>query len=264
MNSKLLQATIVALAFQACLPAHAALVAYYTYDNASNLGLDSSGNGNNLLTASGAVATTGKAGGGVDLNGSSGILYSASGTLTGLPTGASSYTVATWFNADPVGGTNVGGFLGWGNYGAGNSVNAFRLNGTNGLDNYWWGNDLVTGNVGDLIAGSGINGWHYVAATYDATTHINRIWLDGTQVASRTATGINAAGTNFAIGKTYGTEYFDGQLDNTAIFNTALTQSQIVAAMSGDVGLQSVPEPGSLVLLGIGAFGAFVRRRQRT
>jgi hypothetical protein len=74
---------------------HASLIVLYTYDNASNRGADSSGNGNNLVGFGNApTATTGKFSGGMNLAGA-GALASSSGTLIGLPTGNSSYTIAS-------------------------------------------------------------------------------------------------------------------------------------------------------------------------
>lgn len=70
--------------------AQASLVALHTYDNAADLGHDSSGNGNNLLSTVGASSGGGKYGSGLDRNGCGGMLYSGSGTLAGLPLGGSS------------------------------------------------------------------------------------------------------------------------------------------------------------------------------
>jgi hypothetical protein len=68
---KLTAALLAAASLLAISPAaNAGLIALYTYDNAANLGLDTSGKGNKLLN-SGSVAA-------------------ASGTLAGLPTGDSS------------------------------------------------------------------------------------------------------------------------------------------------------------------------------
>lgn len=260
-------ALALSLTLAAIAPAHAGLVALYNYDNAANLGLDSSGNGNNLVAAYGTpTSVAGKYGSGLDLNANA-ALVSTSGTLAGLPTGDSSYTIASWINPDTAGGSNAGGIVGWGNYFTNNQVVAFRMNFNNQLHNYWWANDLTANAPSDLTTGAGSSGWHFVAATYDAATDFNAIYIDGAMVSSRYATGLNAAGTNFAVGKTVNSEFFDGQLDNTAIFNQALSASQLGKIAANDYsefGVSAkVPEPETLMLMGLGMMGLMASRRRR-
>ena len=130
--------------------ANAGLVALYTYDNALNLGLDSSGNGNNLVSLNSTVGSAaGVYGGAANFSGGN-ALVSTSGTLAGLPIGGSSYTITSWINPNSAGGNGAGGIVGWGNYGATNQTNAFRMEGNSSLHNYWWDNDLSGGASGDL------------------------------------------------------------------------------------------------------------------
>jgi hypothetical protein len=244
--------------------ANASLIALYTYDTASNLGLDSSGNGNNLSSKNSTPgATTGVYGGGINFSGTN-ALYSLTGTLVGLPTGGSSYAITSWINPTVA---NNGGIVGWGNYNSTNQVDALRLNG-NGLRNYWWSNDLDASASNNLYTGTGNAGWHFVAATYDATTKVNSIYIDGLLVGTRTATGLNAAATNFAIGVTNYSEFFNGQMDNTAIFNTSLSLAQLNAISANNFsqfGAAAVPEPGSVLLLALGALAAYgVTRRKKS
>lgn len=263
-HAALLAVCSSALAFAPA--AHAGLIGLYQYNTAGNIGVDSSGKGNNLVASGAVLGVAGKYGGGLDLNGYNAMLVSPTDTLVGLPTGNSSYTIATWMNADTAGNGGAGGMIGWGNYGTTNQVNAFRLNGTSSMHNYWWANDL-TGFTSDLTVGGGANGWHFVAVTYDNVTHLNAMYADGNLVASRIATGLSAQGMHFAVGKTFANEYFDGQLDDTAIFDQALSSAQLRTIMAGDFasfGATSVPEPGTVTLLlaGLGLVGAMTRRRK--
>lgn len=246
--------------------ANASLIALYKYDNATNLGLDSSGNGNNLISLNTTpVSVAGVYGGGIDFNGRN-ALATASGTLNGVPTGNSSYTISSWINPTTAGGNNAGGIVGWGAYGSNNQTNALRMNGNNQLHNYWRANDLSSNVVGDLTVGSGSARWHFVAATYNAGTGVNAIYIDGNLVGSRVAYGLNAQGTNFAVGRTVGDEFFFGQMDNKAIFNEALTLAQLNTIATNNFaqfGVANVPEPGSMLLLSIGALAVFGASRRK-
>ena len=261
-----LTATLLSCATLLIAPAaHASLIALYTYDNASNLGQDSSGKGNNLVGLNTPTSATGLYGGAVNFNGNND-LYSTSGTLSGLPTGGSSYTITSWINPTTAGNGGAGGIVGWGAYGASNQVVALRMNGPTSLHNYWWDNDLSANANMDLTSNATNAGWHFVAATYDATTHVNSIYIDGLLASTRLGYNLNAQGTNFAVGKTVNNEFFDGQMDNTAIFDTALTLAQLktVAANNfSQFGVANVPEPGSLLLLSIGALAVFGASRRK-
>src|SRR5262245_23624955 len=107
--------------------AHAVLVSYWNFDNAANIGADGGTSANNLTAFAGAAYTAaGKNGGGLQLNGAQ-YLGPAGGdtaTLTNLPTGNSTYTLAAWFKPTATGSR---GIIGWGNFGNTRQVNALRL-----------------------------------------------------------------------------------------------------------------------------------------
>jgi len=171
-------------------------------------GNDNTGLLNNGITYNSALR------GSLVLNGTN--QYVSFSATTGIPVGNSNYTIGVWFNADTLGDK---GLVGWGNYGTANEVNAFRLT-SNGLTNYWWGNDLAV--VTTITPGN----WYYAVATFDGTTR--SIYVDGSLIGSDTPTGHNVTtSSNLTIGLTNTTEYFDGNMGEVQIFDRALSSTEI-------------------------------------
>jgi hypothetical protein len=199
------------------------LVAYWNFNNASAIGQSTTG-GTPLIAENGAQYTAnGKFGGGLLLNGNSQMLSSATGTIDNLPIGNSSYTQSVWFKPAALGDK---GFIGWGNYNWGDhQVNALRMFGGNGgFRHYWWGNDL------DSDVPLSIGTWYHVASTFDGTTR--KLYLNGALLVSDSPGGRhNVTAEKFAIGRTcdWCNEFFDGVLDDVAIYNVALSASSIAA-----------------------------------
>jgi hypothetical protein len=127
-----------------------------------------------------------------------------------------------------------------GNYAAGNQLSLY-LNGVSG--GWLYGtSDLVTDGK-----------WHHVAATYDGATIA--LYVDGRLENSFARSGTVPAGTSpIAIGARPGVNYFAGLMDEIAIYNRALTATEIKAtsdaAPSGRCGAGqpvAVDEPPSHV-----------------
>ena len=204
------------------------LVSVWHGEGNANDGFD----GNNGTLTNGATFDTGKYGQGFSLSGAS--QHVALPTSSQIPIGDSAYTLSAWINPDVAG---ASGIIGFGNYGANNQVNALRLSGNFGSNigfyNYWWGNDLQAGTTTPV--GSG---WHHVAATYDGTTR--QIIFDGVVIGSDTPTGHNVpSASNFRIGSTNGGEFFDGGLDEVAVYNRALSLTEIQAIVNSGAYSQS-------------------------
>ena len=138
------------------------------------------------------------------------------------PLGDHAYTIEAWIKPTIMG---ISGILGYGDYGEGNMVNAFRLGQEGTLINYWWGNDLTV-NVGD-ITGS----WHHVAVSYDGD--FRKMYLDGVLIGSDQPTGMNVMNSsNLTIGNTYNGEFFDGEIDEVRLWNIARTETEIADNMN--------------------------------
>jgi hypothetical protein len=81
-----------------------------------------------------------------------------------------------------------------------------------------------------------LNTWTHLAATYDGTTL--RLFVNGTQVATRALTGSIASSTQpLRIGgnQVWG-EYFSGLIDEVRVYNRALSAAEIQTDMNAPVG----------------------------
>lgn len=241
------------------IPVRGALVGYWGFDNPANVGQAIISD--NLETVGNAAYNaSGRYGGGLQLDGAGDYLRKdASFSLaTGLPTADSSFTVMAWIRTTAVA---RNGIIGWGNFGTAGQVNAFRTGavGSDDLTHYSWGGGFDI----DEPTGSAIfNGqWHHVAATYNSTTGLKTLYYDGAQLGSSLAVpDLAVTAQNFRIGSLqhpFGTEEFNGTLDEVKVYNTALTLSEIQAA--------AVPEPSGVMLglLGGALFAGLRRRPQR-
>lgn len=231
-------------------PAAAALVGLYQFNDSSNIGLDTSGLGNNLITSgTGALYTSaGLDGGGLSLNGSSTLTTLSGNVPNQFPLGGSSFTIAFDFKT-----TNNGGFIGWGAYnnpGLPGQSNAIRTGNGDQVDGFFW--------YGDIAGGSNVeNGtWQQVVESYDGTTR--DLYLNGALVATDNPATPNVQNENFTIGNSCCGNYFTGSLDNVAVFNVALTPTEVNSQIA------AIPEPATwaMMLVGMGMIGFAARRRQ--
>lgn len=202
------------------------LVGYWSFDSQTLFNEPDIG-GSVLTKGNGASWTAnGKFGGALSLNGASQSLYDTSSPAW-LPVGNSSYTQSVWFRPAAVSGS--GGLVGWGNYGAGRQTIALRMyQNSGGFRHYWWGADLdCTGAQCPLSAGN----WYHVASTWDGTTR--KLYLNGELKRSDTPGANNASAANFHIGKTCCSEYFNGLIDDVALYGRALTQAEVTDLADG-------------------------------
>jgi GH18 family chitinase len=205
------------------------LVAAYSFNEGSgNAVTDYSGNGFTGTISGATWTTSGKFGNGLVFNGTNAKVTVSNATLLQLTTGM---TLEAWVYPTTVGG-------GW------------RDVIMKGADDYY----LVTNPSGAPATGSDAlgstlsgpsaltaNTWTHLAATYDGTTL--RLYMNGTQVVSRSQTGSMQTSTNpLQVGgdNAFG-QYFAGRIDEVRIYNRALTQAEIQSDMNTLIGGTTSP-----------------------
>lgn len=212
------------------------LQAHYRFDDESNLGKDSSGNGYDLTASSAPAFAPGLFGGAASFTAADKTYFYAQTFPATLPTGNSSYTVAAWCNLKAGG--NIRGmpvYWGRGNNTDNGSV-LFRFNSTTEIMTANMGNNWTVKAGYDLASDTPDGGWHHIVCTYDAATHEQRVYFNGTRAAQRTIWADLTVGDNtfWLGGAPYGTtNYYDGLLDEVMIFNRALDDAEVADVATG-------------------------------
>ena len=201
------------------------LVGLWKFEDQTNLGLDASGNIDSLEVVGTPLQTSGRIGSAVYFADYSWL--SKSGEIPGLPSGNSSYTFAAWINPDSDV-PSTGGIVSYG-LSSDNRSNSLRLNTIYGIWHYWYNNDFEFTSV-DLLR----ENWHHVASTYDSSTGIRTLYLDGNAKVTQNASILpDFYAGNLEIGKTTADVPFKGKIDEVAIYNYALDSDEIIRVKDG-------------------------------
>lgn len=184
-----------------------------------------------------------------------------------------SWTISTWFNRAT---NNTNDFLFHLGSGDGNELYLFGPQNSDnlGLSNYYTpdGGSSASHNI-DLTVSDGAmtDVWNHVAVVHDAENGEMLLYLNGAQVGLDDGFSLNLPqGGNsptLIVGGHDNPNYapdrwFDGGLDDFALWAKALSASDIMALSRGMSPL-AVPEPTSLGLIVVGLFGLGVVRRRR-
>ncbi len=247
----------------------AALVADYTFANASNLGLDSSGNGNNATLVQNVSQATGPSAGttaGVFGQTSE---FQINGGLTGY-NGQPGFSLSAWVYVSGA----YGGYNGVISQDFGGCcINRLLLGtGTTPFINAGAHNDTVPS--GDVLP---VGHWYNIVMTSVDVTggNVTDIYVNGALKSTinygNTLPNLTGVNTYLGAGEDGGPYRLSGDLADVRIYQGALTASDVsglYAAGADSVLVSSaasavVPEPGAILLLGVGAIGLGAVRRRR-
>ena len=215
-----------------CSNTPAGMVAWWQYENNT---LDSAGSHTGILH-NGATFAPGKVSQALDL--------SAPNSYVEVPDspawafGADEFTIELWANFNSAGGSQA--FLASDTGGGSTDKWIFWLDG-GGLRFHINGSPGSV-NLGSAVFSPEIARWYHIALTRSADTYT--FFIDGTAVSTNTDSRlIPDASAPLTIGLAEGWFYFNGLLDDIAIYNRALTRSEIKFVFDAGSGGKCSPPP---------------------
>lgn len=221
--------------------AHADLLSYWNFDEGSGTIAHDSVGSNNGTLVNGPVWTTGKIGGALSFDGVNDYIALSSFTVS-----TNNATIALWFNtsADFSGNYNQQGYLISGN----NQYTDYLAVVNEGTARYAIAGETDLQNDYFVYVPNVVlkDQWNHVAVSFDNKTA--KTYLNGELIDTRSV--IDSLDIWKIGGRT--TEFYNGKIDDVRIYDNALSQTEIRAL---------VPEPTTLLLLGLGSLALLKKRR---
>jgi len=263
---RLLKIVVIAVAGMICVitsPVRAALIAHYSFDNATIFGstlqnIANPGNSDGTIFASGGAVTTGVAG----ISGEAfqfntvGSVSLGTGVVKSQLEGTQTWSISAWVNMSSVtpghilyrrevgGTTDAEGGL---RVEAGNLPQAFVQDGSSSST---FLNSPVSIDVGE---------WAHVAGIREGFPGNDwRLYLDGVE--------FSGPGTSLSLESTAGVPEIgidlDGLIDEVRVYDHALTQGEVLTLFAEGQQAQ-VSAPGTFLIFGLGLAGLGLARRRK-
>ncbi len=237
------------------LPAQAGLIGLYQFDDASNLGKDTSGNHNDATDNGATFTNSGYQGGAAHFDGSSFLSVAIDVNPTVLP----QMTWGAWVKPDVLSASTVQTVLSSDNGGFDRTI-TIDYRGGGGASSF---SAYTSSGVWASGVAPSTSQWEFVAAVYDASKVSLTFYANGQSFQISSSFGPSQ--TFFDIGNdpSFG-QLFLGSIDNVFVYDQALTASQIATIQSnGFPPASTVPEPSSFALMGLGGLGLAIRAMKR-
>lgn len=189
-----------------------------------NVAKDTSGNGNDMNLDNGIAWIEGKFGKALGFDGTDDI---ATATVPGAPQGTAVRTVVAWARSNNTG--LHAGIVSYGNPAVNGVFGFMHYAGGVWVSQLWGANaDIQTGVVADAE-------WHHHAVMYDGKDVIH--YIDGEEVSAQPRTPATAGTTLFVGAEPDRNNWFDGSIDEVAIFNVVLTEDDVKSIMTNGLTL---------------------------
>jgi hypothetical protein len=239
-------------------PANAALVALYQFDDVNDLGLDTSGNGNNATNFGAGFETQGYQGGAASFSFDAFLRAPVDVNRAILP----NMTWGAWVRPN-VGGGAIQAVLSNDDGGFDRQIGIDNRGGVSSWSSFT-GTNVYNPGIAPLTSG-----WTFLAAVYNQSQYSMDFYVNGQ--AFTTTTNFGGSPASFAIGRNLTFQsHFSGLIDNVFVYEEALTADQIATLRatgfpSAQAPVGAVPEPSAwaMMLLGFGFVGSAMRRSKK-
>ena len=225
------------------------LVCRYSFDDASNFGKDDGPAGFDLTKGDNGTSTAsvGVENGAIEFpDVAGGYAYLESGSAArpaNFPSGNDSFTISTWIRPTAATCTDGAVICCWGG-GGDRKMTMLRFNGTKNAITFvssGSGMNLALANLPDLTDGQ----WHHVVATYDGTTHVKKLYCDGSLKGEQTIEAgldVNTANNAIEIGHAAASSQnaskrYRGGMDEFMVFDYAWSEEEVASEFN------SIPVP---------------------
>ncbi|MBI2632895.1 MAG: LamG domain-containing protein, partial [Parcubacteria group bacterium] len=202
------------------------------------------------------ILATGKFSNGLLFDGSDDYLQADDASSLDLQN--TNFTIDTWFRMESKPATSSTSTILSKRDSSGTNQYAFELYNNNGTTSAWCLLGSLAMNATDSLA---VNAWHHLGCTY-ATSTGGAFYLDGVQKVTSTTTTIpNTTGKLYIASSSSGGGYFNGVVDNVAIFIEARTAEQLWddshTEISGWAQVQNLGTDGFIKLKGTSTAGTY-------
>jgi hypothetical protein len=247
MNKLIVAALAAALVPQS---ASAALIGLYRFNDATNLGFDSSGANNHAVNAGVTFAAAGHQGGAASFQSAAYLTAPINAAATVLP----QFTWGAWVKPAAGGGSQQA-VLSTDNGGYDRQLMIDSRSGTS------WAS--LTGS-GVLSSGVGpsTSEWTFLAGVYDNAAKSMTLYVNGQSFTGVTSFGSSRDTVTIGRNPSFDERFF-GLVDNVFIFDEALSAERIEGIRATGFPVSGVPEPTTWAMLvaGFGFIGMTMRRR---